>query len=106
MILLDLNLPHLDGIEATRRILAERAVPIVALTGRSREHAEEALEAGASSYVLKPFHGLELVTAIREALAVPAPEAARAESRAAIARVLEMVGYPVRACLTRRVAVP
>ena len=94
VILLDLNLPHLDGIEATRRILAERAVPIVALTGRSRERAEEALEAGASSYVLKPFDGPALVTAIREALAVPALEAARAESRAAIARVLEMVGYP------------
>ena len=33
LVLIDLNLPRLDGVEATRRILDERAVPVVALTG-------------------------------------------------------------------------
>ena len=49
LILLDLGLPELDGVEATRRILAERDVPIVALTGRSRGLAEEAMAVGATS---------------------------------------------------------
>ena len=46
VILLDLGLPRVDGIEVTRRILAERSVPIVAFTGRSRDVAERAVEAG------------------------------------------------------------
>src|SRR5262245_41521829 len=48
-ILLDLALPRLDGVEAARQILAERDVPIVALTGRSRELARQAVEAGVTS---------------------------------------------------------
>jgi CheY-like chemotaxis protein len=96
-ILLDLALPRLDGIEATRRILAERDVPIVALTGRSRGLAEQAVEAGASSYVLKPFHPEEVVGALLTALAGRAEAGvvlgAREESRQAIERMLSLLGY-------------
>jgi response regulator NasT len=95
-ILLDLALPRLDGIEATRRILAERSVPIVALTGRSRTLAAEAVEAGASSYVLKPFVESELVGALFDALAAHAEAleaAVRAQSREAIEHMLRALGY-------------
>jgi CheY-like chemotaxis protein len=96
-ILLDLSLPRLGGVEATRQILAERDVPIVALTGRSRGLAEEAVEAGATSYVLKPFHAQEVVGAIRDALAVRrearAVRVAREESRRTIATMLGLLGY-------------
>src|SRR5438874_549934 len=52
VVLIDLNLPRLDGVEATRRILDERAVPIVALTGYVSGGAlERAREAGAVEHV-------------------------------------------------------
>jgi CheY-like chemotaxis protein len=96
VIVLDLGLPHLDGVQTTQRILAERTVPIVALTGRSRSLAEDALEAGATSYVLKPFSGADVVTAVRDALAGRGLDVreARAESRRSIAVILELCGYP------------
>ena len=95
-ILLDLGLPRLGGVEVARQILAERAVPIVALTGLSRRLAEEALDSGASSYVLKPFVPQEVVGALFEALALPgdALRTAREESRQTIARVCKELGYP------------
>jgi CheY-like chemotaxis protein len=94
-IVLDLGLPRLGGVEATRRILAERDVPIVALTGRSQGLAEEAIEAGASSYVLKPFEPEEVVGAVLDAIALRADplRAAREESRRTIAQILGQLGY-------------
>lgn len=89
-ILLDLGLPRVDGVEATRRILAERDVPIVALTGRSRDLAEEAIEAGAVAYVLKPFVDGDVVRALHDAIVVRA----RRRSRGAIAHMLELLGHP------------
>jgi CheY-like chemotaxis protein len=69
LILLDLGLPHLDGVEAARRILHERDVPIVALTGHSNsEVLDRAVEAGATGYVLKPFSARQLVGTLREVL--------------------------------------
>jgi DNA-binding response OmpR family regulator len=69
LILLDLGLPNLDGVEAARRILHERDVPIVALTGHGNgEVLDRAVEAGASGYVLKPFSGRQLVGTLRNVL--------------------------------------
>jgi CheY-like chemotaxis protein len=69
LILIDLGLPGIDGIEATRRILDERDVPIVALTGhRTGGFVERAIEAGAVAHVLKPFHEAQLVDTITGAL--------------------------------------
>jgi response regulator NasT len=69
LILIDLGLPRLSGVEATRQILGERDVPIVALTGhRDGELVDEALDAGAVGHVLKPFHDSQLVETLRIAL--------------------------------------
>jgi two-component system, response regulator PdtaR len=97
VILLDLGLPRLDGVEAARRILAERDVPIVALTGRSRALVDRALEAGAFGYVAKPFHEEEIVDALHDAIATHRrsrrpPE--RDESLRALQELLGSVGYP------------
>ena len=57
LILMDLRMPVLDGIEATRRILAEektRHTPIVAVSAHGQEWQEAALEAGAVTCVPKP----------------------------------------------------
>jgi CheY-like chemotaxis protein len=69
LILIDLGLPNVDGVEATRRILRERRVPVVALTGhRTGGLVERALEAGAVAHVLKPFHAAKLVGTITSAI--------------------------------------
>ena len=97
VILLDLGLPRVDGVEVTRRILAERSVPIVAFTGRSRDVAERAVEAGVTSFVLKPCADGEIVQALRDAItthATAALSAAREESRRALTELAGMFGYP------------
>src|SRR3712207_114128 len=67
---LDVKMPRLDGIEAARRILAERPIPIVMLTAYDqRELVSRAVEAGVFGYLVKPF---------REGALLPAIEAARA----------------------------
>jgi CheY-like chemotaxis protein len=70
LIVLDLGLPGVDGFDAATRILRERDVPIIALTGHSAPDVlQRASDAGAGSYVLKPFSEAGLLHAIREALA-------------------------------------
>jgi len=78
LILIDLNLPELDGVEATRRILEEREVPIVALTGYvAGDSIERAVEAGAVDHVTKPFTEAALVDTLREVLTTRKLEAER-----------------------------
>ena len=91
---LDLGLPRLDGVEATRRIVQERDVPIIALTGRSTSLAMEAMEAGAVTFLRKPFVERELVETVTSALASQLQKA-RDESREALATLMELLGYPV-----------
>jgi two-component system, response regulator PdtaR len=93
VIVLDLGLPLMGGVEATRQILSERNVPIIALTGRSTALALEAVEAGAVTFLRKPFVEQELVDTVTNAIDAHR-RAAREESRAALAAVLELVGYP------------
>jgi DNA-binding NarL/FixJ family response regulator len=67
---LDLRMPELNGIEAARRIYAERPLPIVMLTAfADRQNVESALEAGVFSYLVKPFREGDVVPAIRAAVA-------------------------------------
>jgi CheY-like chemotaxis protein len=96
VVLLGMGLPRLDGVEATRRIRANRDVPIVALVGRSDELAEEAVAAGAASCLHKPFTPSQVVRAVVDALAAhdPRVEGLRAESRSAIAWLVSVLGYP------------
>jgi CheY-like chemotaxis protein len=70
LVLIDLSLPRLDGVEATRLILGERDVPVVALTGHSRgDFVQRAVDAGAVGHVLKPFSRVALVATVSGALA-------------------------------------
>jgi len=103
LILIDLNLPGLDGVEATRQILSERAVPIVALTGHRTGIVERALEAGAVAHVLKPFDESHLVGTITDVLAERADAQAEAEQRHYSIMIESMVrdGYSEREIAAR-----
>ncbi len=69
VILLDLGLPDLDGVEVTRRVREWSAVPIVVLSAREQEKDKvAALDAGADDYVTKPFAVGELLARLRVAL--------------------------------------
>ena len=84
---MDVKMPRLDGIEAARRILEERPIPIVMLTAfDQRELVERAAEAGVYGYLVKPF---------REQDVVPAIETARARHE-------ELAARPRRGRLARR----
>ena len=69
VILLDLGLPDLDGIEVIRRIREWSQVPIIVISVREREDDKvAALDAGADDYLTKPFGVGELLARIRAAL--------------------------------------
>jgi len=75
LVLLDLMLPGLDGIEVCRLLRAESYVPIIMLTAKGdTTDVVRGLESGADDYVVKPFNPKELVARIRTRLR-PAPEA-------------------------------
>ena len=70
LVLLDVMLPGLDGIEVCRLIRAESMVPIIMLTAKGDTHdVVRGLEAGADDYMVKPFrHPSELIARIRTRL--------------------------------------
>ncbi len=71
-VILDLNLPDLDGIELLQAFRGHSTVPIVVLTGRSQPHFRiEAILAGASAFLLKPVSSQVLIDHIMYALATP-----------------------------------
>jgi two-component system response regulator MtrA len=73
LVLLDLMLPGIDGIEVCNRIRSESGVPIIMLTAKSdTADVVKGLESGADDYIVKPFNPKELVARIRTRLR-PAP---------------------------------
>jgi two-component system, OmpR family, response regulator MprA len=69
LVVLDLGLPRLDGIEVCRRLRAEGDVPILILTARSETTDRvEGLDSGADDYLVKPFERQELLARIRALL--------------------------------------
>jgi two-component system KDP operon response regulator KdpE len=69
LVLLDLGLPDLDGVEVIRRIREWSKVPIVVISARGQEQDKvDALDAGADDYVSKPFGTKELLARMRVAL--------------------------------------
>ena len=69
LVILDLGLPDLDGIEVCRRLREGRTVPILVLSARGAEQDKvAALDAGADDYVTKPFGAEELLARVRVAL--------------------------------------
>ncbi len=68
--LLDVKMPKLDGIDAARRILDERPIPIVMVTAYGeQELVSRAVEAGVFGYLVKPFRETDLLPAIETARA-------------------------------------
>lgn len=69
LVLLDLGLPDLDGVEVVRRIREWSRMPIVVVSARGQEQDKvEALDAGADDYLTKPFGTSELLARMRVAL--------------------------------------
>src|SRR6266566_6244630 len=68
--IMDVKMPRVDGIEAARRILDERPIPIVMLTAYGQDElVSRAVEAGVFGYLVKPFREQDLVPAIATARA-------------------------------------
>ena len=69
LIVLDLSLPDIDGVEVCRRVRQTLSVPILVLSARAGERDKvSALDAGADDYVTKPFGAEELLARIRATL--------------------------------------
>jgi len=69
LVITDLSMPNMDGVELCRAIRDQSNVPILVLSVRNNEKTKvEALDAGADDYVTKPFHIDELLARIRAAL--------------------------------------
>jgi response regulator NasT len=70
LVILDIQMPVLDGLSAAERIAADRIAPVIVLTAFSqRELVERARDAGAMAYLVKPFGKNDLVPAIEVARA-------------------------------------
>jgi DNA-binding response OmpR family regulator len=86
LVILDLMLPKLDGLEVCRTLRRDRDIPIIMLTARDAEvDRVVGLELGADDYVVKPFSVRELLARVRNVLhrtAPKAPEAGRPVVRA------------------------
>jgi response regulator NasT len=68
--ILDVKMPRLDGIDAAKRILEERPIPIVMLTAYGQDElVARAVEAGVFGYLVKPFRESDLLPAIATARA-------------------------------------
>jgi two-component system, response regulator PdtaR len=68
--ILDVKMPRLDGIEAAKRIIDERPIPIVMVTAYGQDElVSRAVEAGVFGYLVKPFREQDLLPAIRAARA-------------------------------------
>jgi DNA-binding response OmpR family regulator len=69
LVVLDLGLPRLDGVEVCRRLRADSDVPILMLTARAEtEDRVSGLDSGADDYLMKPFERKELLARIRALL--------------------------------------
>ena len=92
--LLDVKMPRLDGIEAARRILDERAIPIVMVTAYGEEElVARAVEAGVFGYLVKPFRESDLLPAIATARARHEELVALREEADSLAEALAVLAW-------------
>ncbi|MBI5846363.1 MAG: response regulator [Nitrospirae bacterium] len=81
VILLDLGLPDIDGLEVTKRLREWTQIPIIVISAREQEEDKiKALDAGADDYLTKPFGAGELLARIRVALRHTATQHGEEES--------------------------
>jgi len=76
LVITDLSMPNMDGLELTRRLRSTSKVPILVLSVRGEERTKvQALDAGADDYVTKPFSMVELLARVRASLRrIPLPD--------------------------------
>ena len=95
LVLLDLMLPGMDGIEVCSLIRAESGVPIIMLTAKGEtSDVVRGLESGADDYVVKPFNPKELVARVRTRLRPTLPVTSDTISIGDL--VIDVVGHEVR----------
>jgi DNA-binding response OmpR family regulator len=81
LVVLDLMLPDIDGVEVCKRIRQTRDLPVLMLTARDEDVDKIiGLEVGADDYMTKPFNPRELVARVRAILRRVAPESSKRES--------------------------
>ena len=69
LILLDIMMPNMDGIQATFKIRSERNIPIIMLSAKAEDFDKiHGLSVGADDYVTKPFHPMELMARVKSQL--------------------------------------
>ena len=89
VVLLDLNLPGMDGVEICKRIRGKSEIPVIMLTARDTEIDKIiGLEIGADDYVTKPFSARELVARVKAVLR-------RSQDRVDDRRFIEMAGWTI-----------
>jgi len=94
LVLLDLMLPGIDGIEVCKRIRSESGVPIVMLTARGDTlDIVKGLESGADDYIVKPFKPKELVARIKARLR---KEDVKAETLALADLTIDVIGHSIK----------
>ena len=88
VVLYDLGLPDLDGVECIKEVRQWSQVPIIVLSARGEEQSKiQALDAGAHDYVTKPFSVGELIARIKVALRLRQPASPLATFEAAELRI-------------------
>jgi two-component system, OmpR family, response regulator MprA len=92
LIILDVMLPGLDGLEIARRVQAGGGVPVLMLSARDRTEDKVAgLEAGADDYLVKPFAVEELLARVKARLRRREPDAAPGTPTATLLRFADLV---------------
>ncbi|HEV2678315.1 MAG TPA: response regulator transcription factor [Aliidongia sp.] len=97
VVLLDLGLPDLDGIEVLKRIRARTAIPVLIISNRERvEDRLAALEAGADDFLVKPFDPRELTARLKVVLRRSGSSTQRSEGDGEALRELRFEGWTLR----------